>query len=125
MTPIYPCPKPPKGRKPGKIVRTNRSDGSAVEVCRTEHQWQKRRREVWDRDGGKCQACGVAVPLHDVRDEETGEIRVPAAEIHHKKHRRMGGGSRDDSLDNLVMSCQRCHSGQHVAAKVVPSKRAF
>lgn len=110
-------PKPGKRRRAGLLKR---DDGR--ETCRTEYQWQKRRAEVYDRDKGLCQKCRRVVPLHSVRDEETGEIVAMAGEIHHLANRKMGGGSRDDRLENLQLLCWKCHRKEQEPQKVVPAK---
>lgn len=104
-------------RKPGIIKRGER------EICRTEYQWQKRRQEVFERGKGKCQKCHRFAPLHEVLNPETGEVRQHAGHAMHIKARKMGGGFRDDRLENLEWGCYRCHIDEHVPQKVVPSKR--
>lgn len=104
-------------RKPGIVQK---KDGR--EICRTPHQWAKRREEVWKRDGCKCVKCSRVVPLHDVHDIETGDVVMKAAEIHHKRGRGLGGSLRDDRPEALETLCTWCHRQGHQSAKVVPAK---
>ena len=57
-------------------------------------QWEATRREVFDRDGYRCQQCGKAGRL----------------EAHHVLH-LASGGSND--LDNLLTLCRGCHIAAH------------
>lgn len=58
-----------------------------------ERQWQKARKFVRERDGGKCRSCGRA-----------------GAEVHHLVYRSRGG---DHDPNNLALLCQRCHEDIH------------
>jgi hypothetical protein len=58
------------------------------------HRWQKRRTVVRKRDGNRCVRCGSERKLS----------------VHHIVKPQHGG---DDSLDNLVTLCSRCHGLQH------------
>ncbi|MEE6280181.1 HNH endonuclease [Georgenia sp. MJ170] len=58
---------------------------------------KKLRREVGQRAGWRCDACGRPVP------EEVGQA-------HHRKLRSRGGG---DSLANLMWVCGACHGWIH------------
>ena len=93
------------------------------EVCQTDAAWQARRREAWERDGGRCveRRCRKRVPLHDLRDD-CGDVIVVACHIDHISGRKMGGGFRDDRLENLRTLCAMCHSDRHVPRKVCPPK---
>jgi len=57
--------------------------------------WKWRRRYVFIRDDGRCQACNSELKKYD---------------CHHVKPLRSGG---DNSLNNLVTLCAECHSLQH------------
>jgi 5-methylcytosine-specific restriction endonuclease McrA len=109
-------PKPGTRRRAG-IVRVGDR-----EICRTDYQWQKRRQEVFERDKGKCRRCNRFAPLHDELDPETGEVRRRAGHAMHGRARKMGGGFRDDRLENLDWGCWRCHDREHRPQKVVPRK---
>jgi 5-methylcytosine-specific restriction endonuclease McrA len=54
--------------------------------------WAKLRREIYDRDGGMCQACGMPVG----KRWDCGHVVD-----------RIVGGS--DTLDNLKLMCIRCN----------------
>jgi hypothetical protein len=120
--------------KPGKRGRRSAlSDGR--EVCRDE-AWEARRKECHDRAGGRCERikirgrerfrCNRLAPLHNVIDSDYGEVRTPAGHAHHKNGARgLGGGKRDDRLENLDWLCAKCHRDEHVPAKVIPRKREF
>lgn len=56
--------------------------------------WAKRRKIVYDRDGGRCRRCGVTISLDKCH-------------IHHIVRRSQGGAH---SLENLVTLCRDCHS---------------
>lgn len=109
-------PKPGKKRKPGIVIRAGR------EICRTKYQWDKRRKEVFEREKGLCQKCGRFAPLHDEMDPNTGEVRRRAGHAHHIANRKMGGGFRDDRADKLLWHCWECHDEDHRPQKVVPRK---
>jgi 5-methylcytosine-specific restriction protein A len=59
--------------------------------------WQKRRREVWERDGGYCRGpyCVAAAP-----------IPLEQAHIDHMLPLAKGGSN---NLANLRVLCRRCH----------------
>jgi len=56
--------------------------------------YKRLREQVLRRDGWRCQSCGVRSNL----------------EVHHKDFRSQGG---DDSEENLITLCARCHSLVH------------
>jgi hypothetical protein len=115
--------------KPGKAKRRS-TFRDAREICRTQPEWDARRKNVHDRAGGRCERikgryrCNRLAPLHDVLDAAYGEVRYPAGHAHHKNGTRgLGGGKRDDSLENLDWLCSICHWDEHIPTKVIPSKR--
>lgn len=54
--------------------------------------WGSIRREVWERDGGRCQHCGAPVAL----------------DVCHIDHIRSGKGA-GNGKGNLRTLCRRCH----------------
>ena len=56
--------------------------------------WLALRRQVLDRDGWRCTACG----------------RAGALEVHHRRPVHQGG---DDTADNLATLCRGCHQDAH------------
>lgn len=58
--------------------------------------WDETRREVWERDGGKCQGphCKGAAP-----------IPIKECHIDHIKSGKLG----TNELSNLRVLCRRCH----------------
>lgn len=71
---------------------SNRSAQSKIDL-RNPPDWDERRKTVYDRDKGRCQRCGVLIPLSKCN-------------IHHKVRRASGGGH---STDNLITLCRDCH----------------
>lgn len=55
--------------------------------------WTAFRREVWERDAGRCVICGIPMPL-------------PFAEIHHRLLKSRGG---KDTHENTLTLCGACH----------------
>lgn len=109
---IYPCPKPPKGLKPGRVSRWNKSDGKHVEICRDSEEWLKQREAVGARAGWCCENCGEPAPLHDQeiqREEGVMSSILRAGQAAHINARKMGGGSRNDKTENLGWLCFMCH----------------
>jgi 5-methylcytosine-specific restriction endonuclease McrA len=56
--------------------------------------YERLRNHVLRRDGWRCQACGAMSNL----------------EVHHKRFRSHSG---DDSEQNLITLCNRCHANLH------------
>ena len=56
--------------------------------------YEQLRQQILQRDGWKCQNCGSRLNL----------------EVHHKAFRGQGG---DDSEENLITVCARCHARAH------------
>ena len=108
---IFPRPRP-------REAKTRRNDIEVIqdkvtrqlrEICHGD-AWQKRREEVWERDGRRCVDCRVEVPLHNETQHGIQRLVRRAAEVHHLNKRGMGGGKRNDCMDNLVTLCWRCHN---------------
>lgn len=103
---VLACQRPPKRRR--EAVKTY-DDGR--QRCRTEAGWQKRRKEVHDREKGLCELCMTYAPLHN------NELAF-AGHAHHLYGRKHG----DDRQECLQWLCGRCHARLHVPEKVLPAK---
>lgn len=57
-------------------------------------EYQALRNQVLKRDGWRCQRCGTSNDLH----------------VHHVKSRSSFG---DDTLENLIALCAKCHETLH------------
>ena len=57
-------------------------------------EYQALRYQVLHRDGWKCQNCGSLKNL----------------EVHHQRYR---GHSGEDTRDNLITLCAKCHKSHH------------
>ena len=57
-------------------------------------EYRKLCQKILERDGWKCQACGLRQRLH----------------IHHIVFRSHGG---EDTLENLIALCSDCHDAVH------------
>ena len=62
----------------------------------TTGSWRRRVKEVWRRDKGTCQNCGLR--YQDALDEDK------PFDVHH-----IDGDPRNDALVNLELLCHRCH----------------
>ena len=63
-------------------------------VSPSSRQWQHVRRQVFERDGYRCQKCGKAGRL----------------EAHHVVHLSAGG---TDAVENVQTLCRGCHIAHH------------
>jgi hypothetical protein len=99
-----PPPKPVKARKPiqrspvRKRAKRTRVMPDGREILTGKH-WQDRKLECGTRDNFHCRRCR----------HYTG---VFEGEAHHKIKRGMGGGFRDDRLENLEWLCRECHEAE-------------
>lgn len=64
------------------------------------------RERVWLRDQGKCVRCRRRVSLTLWGNDSD-------LHVHHKHGRGMGGGRRDDTLEECESLCARCHREEH------------
>jgi 5-methylcytosine-specific restriction endonuclease McrA len=62
----------------------------------TKAQWRTRLDEVYRRDDGVCQIC-------------LGEIGREPWDVDHLEGRGLGGGTRDDRMENLQLTHAKCH----------------
>lgn len=60
--------------------------------------------KLFERDGGKCRYCGVAVTL-----PRRGVKLLTDATRDHIKPKSMGG---TDALSNQVLACRECNQGK-------------
>lgn len=65
--------------------------------------WDEVRREVGERDGWRCRACGAAAEFKSRSALKNGHA-------HHIVYRSAQGS---DALDNLVWLCAFCHDKEH------------
>lgn len=89
-----------KKRRAAKRQAETRVMRDGREVCGA-LAWQARRMEVFRRDGGICQIC-----LKEIKDYG---IDTEPFDIDHIRGRGLGGGKRDDRMENLQLLCQKCH----------------
>jgi hypothetical protein len=91
-------------RKQPDRIRTLR-DGR--EIC-SGTSWQRRKLEVYERDEHRCQwpigagICGLFLPLMEAINN-----------CDHIERRGLGGGKRDDRLENLRLLCEWHHRLRH------------
>lgn len=81
--------------------------------CLTEAGWQKRRKEVCERERELCELCMSPAPLHNTEQAFAGHA-------HHIHGRKRG----DDRAQVLMWICGRCHAREHQPLKVIPAKGA-
>jgi 5-methylcytosine-specific restriction endonuclease McrA len=60
-------------------------------------QYENLRQQILRRDGWRCQSCGAMSNL----------------EVHHREFRSHAG---EDTEDNLITLCTRCHASVHATA---------
>ena len=70
-------------------------------VSITEREKAKLREQVFIDQGEKCLTCS------------TKFATLPDMDIHHLKHSKMGGGSKDWRRENLAGLCRECHRAEH------------
>lgn len=98
----------PIGKKRSKVIPDGR------EILRGA-DYQKRREEVWERDGRRCQ--GTLIHYGENLTGWCGKLlRLQDAHIHHVRKRTALGG-RDDSIGNLKLLCPECHRRFHEAER--------
>lgn len=73
--------------------------------------WDRRRVQVWERDGKVCQGEKMTAPG---RFERCGKALpdIRFAEIDHIRARGLGGGWRDDRMENLRLLCRPCNQAK-------------
>jgi 5-methylcytosine-specific restriction endonuclease McrA len=70
------------------------------------HDWKHRRLEAYRKADRKCSSCGTEIGSGD----DFGADYLRGVHIHHKKPLSQGG---DNSLQNLQLLCEECHSTKH------------
>jgi 5-methylcytosine-specific restriction endonuclease McrA len=65
------------------------------------HEYRKLKDRVYEEQAHRCAFCTVKL------------YRVTDGDLHHLKHRGMGGCNRDDRRENVVLLCSACHRRQH------------
>lgn len=100
------CQKPRKQRLP---PFTELPDGR--QICNTDAAWEKRRKEVFEREEGLCETCKAFAPLHNSEEGFAGHA-----------HHIFGRKNNDDRAIKLQWLCGECHHKVHVPEKVVPKK---
>lgn len=74
--------------------------------------WKRLRQDVFKRDQGKCVLCKKELILNSRKHD-----RAPnKANIHHINPRTSGG---EDTEENLVTLCTKCHYAVHKGGKDV------
>lgn len=68
--------------------------------------WTKRKREVWDRGGGRCERIVNYVGSMDI------PVRCKS-EMHDPHHEITRGKKRDDRIENLIGLCRLHHELAH------------
>ena len=84
-------------------------DGRQIDL--TEAARQRRRKEIFEREGGKCQRCSRFAPLHNTEQAWAGHA-------HHIHGRKVG----DDRANEQEWCCVFCHFLEHQPLKVLPAK---
>lgn len=99
----YPAPEP-RGVTPRRSGSFTRALRDGREICFGQ-DWERRKYEVWLRDGKRCVECSKLLPNFHA-NRHTDHIRT----------RGMGGAYRDDRPENLRTVCDSCHRKRHQAA---------
>lgn len=86
MTDLLPFPKP---------------KDSEGRVKLSEGDYRRLRAQVYSEQGRRCARCSTVI------------LALGNMELNHIRHRKMGGGSRDDSRANVEGLCFKCHRKEH------------
>lgn len=81
-------------KKDGRTVRTGRA-------------YTLFRGELYDRQNGLCFQCGRLVYTSSPVEWDD------SFHVHHKHGRGLGGGKRDDTFEECVGWCGKCHREEH------------
>jgi hypothetical protein len=73
--------------------------------------YTRRKRQVWERDRGRCRKCWTLVSWDQFKREG----------VDHIAKRKMGGGFRDDRMENLQVLCRACHDRKDNGPKIIAS----
>lgn len=101
---MFPKPKDSRRKRhdivDGMQFRFSKSMNVMQEFCTTKTARERRRREIYERDGRRCVKCRRPVRF-DAPDAAEDRMHW-----HHKLHKSLGG---DDSMKNGDTLCKRCH----------------
>lgn len=95
----------------GYVVNGVRKLPDGREIDLTEAARQRRRKEIFEREEGKCQKCPRFAPLHNAENAWAGH----AHHIHGRKR-------VDDREHMQEWLCNPCHLREHQPLKVLPAK---
>ncbi len=73
--------------------------------------WTKRKKEVWERGGGRCERIVEWVPVQNAPNYVEA-VRCHG-EMHDPHHKITRGKQRDDRIINLIGLCRACHELAH------------
>ena len=68
---------------------------------------QRRKQELYDREGGLCQGCGKPFPL--TVEDKNGKQVFDYFRCGHMSHIKSQGAGGGDELENLMYHCFWCH----------------
>lgn len=96
----------------------DKTTGEEREECVTAGAKKRRRREIFDRAGGRCERCGRRV------DFDAEPLAPNAMHWSHRELKKMGGGFVNDSMKNAECLCRDCHlGGEHKQYRIEGEKK--
>lgn len=110
-------PKPSERPRPRKYevvdgieYRRDKATNHVREICLTAAAKTRRRREIYDRAGGRCEGKGCGRRLRfEAGYHDSMHWHHGATVGKRTASKGMGGGWEDDSLANGSALCERCH----------------